>query len=271
MASLFAEAGLSYIASATLADNLDQCAVPPGSRPLIARTDDRVLQESLRDFAANKQFRRDIFVRGAAPLGAAERAQALSRLSFVLVVPRERVAFRFPSPLGELTGRDDIYGPLVDALGRGPRSFDDLSRLPSFVGQPEALMESITLLVHSGQVFPVLAPEPADAAPAQRLNRLIVARARAGEVHDSLACPVTRTGVAVTDFGLLSLAALFDDKTDSAGTAAAHGLSIIEALGRQPREHGQPLHGEAAERFLAQYMAPIIAESVPIWRRLRMI
>src|SRR5205085_3116103 len=43
VAARFADAGLSYVASATLVENLDQCSVPPAVRPLLAATEDPVL------------------------------------------------------------------------------------------------------------------------------------------------------------------------------------------------------------------------------------
>ena len=61
-----------------------------------------------------------------------------------------------------------------------------------------------------------------DLRPAQRFNRLVVDHARAGRIYDSLASPLTGTGIPVTDFGLLSLAAWFDGKAGEPAMAAAH-------------------------------------------------
>jgi Predicted methyltransferase regulatory domain len=238
--------------------------------PLLTQTTDPVLRETLRDFAANKFFRRDIFCRGGAALDAAERRKILAPMRFALAVPRRRMTFKFTGPVSELIGSEDFYGPLADLLAEKIASFDELLALPAFgenaVGP---LVECLALLIHSGQVVPVIAPPSADAEPARRFNRAIVERARAGQLYGHLASPVTGTGIAIDDFGLLTLAAVFDGQASTPVAAARHGLSIIKALGRRPLDDGQPIaDDDAAVTFLAARMAPVIEEDVPLWRSL---
>jgi SAM-dependent methyltransferase len=270
VASQMAGAGLSYAASATLTENLDQCAVPKDLLPMIAQTTDPLLRETLRDLAANKQFRRDVYARGGGPLGADERRRAWAQIRFVLVVPRARVTFKFLGPLTELNGNPLLYAPLVDRLDQSAASFEELLNA-SAAGESQVglLMECLTLLVHSGQVLPVMPGAEADAAPAKRFNRMVVEHAREGRVFDNLAAPVIRTGVPVSDFGLLALSALFEGKGHDAQAAGAHGLSILQALGRRPLKNLQPIERDNdAIDFLAEYMRPILDEAVPLWRRL---
>jgi hypothetical protein len=73
------QADLAYAGSATLTENFDAFAVPADLLPLLAQTTDPVLRETLRDFAANKFFRRDIFCRGGTPVDAAERRKIPGR------------------------------------------------------------------------------------------------------------------------------------------------------------------------------------------------
>jgi hypothetical protein len=115
----------------------------------------------------------------------------------------------------------------------------------------------------------VTASPSVDAEPARRFNRAIVERARRGRLYGHLASPVTGTGIAVDDFGLLTLAAVFDGKASTPAAAARHGLSIIKALGRRPLDDGRPIaDDDAATTFLAARMAPVIEEDIPLWRRL---
>jgi SAM-dependent methyltransferase len=268
--ALLSQTDLAYVASATLTENFDAFAVPAELLPLLAQTADPVLRETLRDFAANKFFRRDIFCRGGAAVDAAERRKILAPMRFALAVPRRRMAFKFAGPVSELIGRDDIYVPLADLLAQKIASFDELLALPAF-GENAAgtLVECLALLIHSGQVVPVIAPPSADAEPARRFNRVIVDRARTGRLYGYLASPVTGTGIAVDDFGLLTLAAVFDGQASTPAAAARHGLSIIKALGRRPLDDGRPIEGDdAATTFLAARIAPVIEDNIPLWRRL---
>jgi hypothetical protein len=261
-------AKLSYLASATLSENLDQYAVPNDLQPLIAQTDDPVLKETLRDFGANKHFRRDVFARGNAALTTAEHRRILSKLSFTLAVPYSCVVFKFAGPLMELTGRQDLYVPIMNLLAQKNASFDEMLALPTF-GEDKIglLLDCLTLLVHSGQVLPVIAI-PTDVEPAQRFNRMVIDHSRTGRIYHHLASPLARTGIPVTDFGLLTLAAIIDGK-DGVDAVARHAMSILNILGRRPMRDGVPLNDEhEATAFLIEQMKPILDHYVPLWRRL---
>jgi SAM-dependent methyltransferase len=266
-------AGLQYAASATLTENIDQCAVPKDVLPQLAQMADPVLRETLRDFASNKQFRRDIYLRGATPTAVGEDYRAWTQIRFMLAVPRDRVVFSFTGPLTVLNGNPALYAPLVDRLAQSPAGFDELLNLPD-IGPSRLglLMQCVTLLVHSGQVLPLMPQAAVDAAPARRFNRMVIESAREGRVFDSLASPVLRTGVPVSDFGLLALSALFEGQADDAHAAAAHGLAILKSLGRRPLKELQPIEqDDAAIEFLAAHMRPILEEGVPLWRGLGML
>jgi len=269
----FGEAKLSYVCSATLPENLDQYAVPPELQPLVAETDDPILKETIRDFAANKRFRRDdLYARGNAALMAAEHRRILSDTRFALAVLPKTVSLKFAGPLMELTGREELHVPVLDLLAQKNASFDELLALPAF-GQDKVnvLLDCLTLLVHSGQTLPLLA-SAADAEPAHRFNRMIVNHARTGRIYSHLASPVARTGVPVSDFGLLTLAAIHDGKAGDVASAARHAMGILKILDRRPVKEGRLLEDDGeATIFLAETMQPILQDLVPIWRRLGIV
>jgi SAM-dependent methyltransferase len=271
--ALLGEAKLTYVASATLSENLDQYAVPKTLLPLVQQTDDPILRETIRDLAGNRRFRRDIFARGTATVTQAEHRRLLSELSFALTVPRKEATFKFAGPLGELTGIHELYAPVADLLADKNATFDELLALPPFgEGKIGTLLDCLCLLVQSGQVVPFVASPPADPAPAQRFNRMIVDHARAGRLYFALASPVLRTGVPVNDFALLTLAALFDGRADTGEQAAAHALALLKGIGRRPVKEGRLLEDDGEARtFLSERMQPIIDGYIPIWRRLGML
>lgn len=273
VAARLGTADLSFIATATLSESLDACTVPHGILPLLKTIQDPVFAQTVRDYATNKIFRRDIFARGAVALSPAERRRMLAEFSFVLVVAREQMSFRFFTPGNELRGNEELYAPIADRLATGPAGFDDLLALAAF-GESRIgmLIECVTLLVHSGQVLPIVTPGATDTAPAVRFNRLIVEDARGGIIRDNLASPLTRTGIAVNDFALLALTAWLDGKGADASSAAQHGLDVLNRLGRRPRRDQIPIEDDAeAVAFLAGHMRPILARSIPIMRRLGVV
>jgi SAM-dependent methyltransferase len=273
LAARLGAADLSFIATSTLSESLDACTVPQAVLPLLKTVQNPVFAETLRDYATNKMFRRDIFARGAVALAPAERRTMLAGFGFVLIVPREQVSFRFFTPGNELIGNDELYRPIADHLARETATFDELLALPAF-GEDRIVMliECLTLLVHSGQVLPIVAPAASDPSPALRFNRMIIDEARAGVIRDNLASPVTRTGVAVNDFTLLALAAWLDGKGKDANTAARHGLDILKRLGRRPHKDQVPVEDdEEAISFLAGHIEPILRQTIPTMHRLGVV
>ncbi|HEY4921830.1 MAG TPA: class I SAM-dependent methyltransferase [Xanthobacteraceae bacterium] len=270
VASLLQQADLAYAASADVLDSFDQYAVPPGTLPVIAQIADPVLRETVRDFAANRRFRRDLFARGVTELSPDQQRGLLSPLRFALAVSRSRMAFRFLGPVSELTLKPAFHGMVADLLASRDATFDELLALPAFAENGIAsLLDCLALLVYSGQVRVLVDGDRVDLQPAQRFNRLIVEHARAGRFYGYLASPVARSGVPVDELGLLALAAHFDGEAPEPETAARHALSILKALGRRPmRDNKHVADDGEAVAFLCERMQAIFAEEFPLWRRL---
>jgi SAM-dependent methyltransferase len=269
VAALLAPAGLSYLASAALLDNFDAYAAPEMVRPLIAQIDDPMLREAVRDFAANRKFRRDIYSRGTHELSPEQRRRVLSGLNFALAVPRTRLTLQFLGPVGDITLKPEFHAAVADVLAQGVATFDELLALPAFCQSgADLLVDCLALLIHSGQVLPLIDNGKSKVEPAQRFNRVVVERARNGRPYGHLAAPAVRTGIPVDEFGLVGLAALFDGHTEPEA-AALHGLSILAGLGRRPLRENRPIEDEsAAVAFLAERMIPVFEEQIPLWRRL---
>jgi SAM-dependent methyltransferase len=270
MAALLAPAGLSYLASAALLDNFDDYAVPETVRPLIPQIGNAVLLEAVRDFAANRKFRRDIYSRGTSELSPEERRSMLSALKFALAVPRKRLTLKFLGPVGDITLKPEFHMAVADVLAGRSAGFDELLALPVFGGNGTGLLiDCLALLVHSGQVLAHLDRDTVDMQPAQRFNRVVVERARAGRHYGHLASPVAGTGIPVDETGLLTLAAWFDGEAADPTAAARHGLSILSGLGRRPLRDNRPVEDDReATMVLAERMKPVLAEQIPVWRRL---
>ncbi|MDB5500287.1 MAG: hypothetical protein JWR89_189 [Tardiphaga sp.] len=271
-ASLLDGAGLRFAASANPIENFDALGVPAAALPLLAQTNDPVLRETLRDFAANRFFRRDLFSRDIQLLTPDQQREALEKFRFMLAVPRTQLRLDFHGPAGPLTGAADLYGPLADRLAEGA-GFQDLARLPAFAGAPlERLLHCLVLLVDSRQVHAVPPSHHIDVAPARRFNTMVVEAARRGVVYSHLASPVSGTGLAVSDVDLLALAAAADGVALDPASLAQRSLAIIAALGRRPIRDGVAIADDTeATDFLAAPMQYIIAESLPLWRRLGLI
>jgi SAM-dependent methyltransferase len=269
-AARLGEAKLTFIASASLNENIDAFMVQPELQPLLAQTSDTMLRETLRDFTSNRRFRRDIYARGSAALTPGEHRRLLSGLTFTLAVPRQRVGLNFAGPTSQLSGNEQYHKPVLDRLAGGPAAFDELLALPPYGndGIP-ALLECLCLLVQSAQVM--VTTGVADAEAAKRFNRMVVDSVRSGRFFFSLACPAGRTGIPVSDVTLLALAALFDGE-EQPGKAGLHAFRLLKDIGRSPTKEGKLIAQEAeGAQFLEVTMRPVLEEYVPLWRQLGML
>ena len=273
VAEMFGHAKLGFAGSATLIENIDALSLPEGARARIGAEQDPVFKETLRDIASNKQFRRDLFSRGAIPLTPPEHTEYLFGLRFAPTVARARMNFKFPSPIGDLDGNPEIYGAVCDLLATKAASFGEIVALPAFKqGGINAALQAVTLLVHSGQVQAVPAGPAPEVKPAQRLNRVIVERMLQGRVYSFLAAPACGSGVQVQHSDLLMLAAVTAAKQDTPEGIAQSVAQTMQRLGINWMKDGKPITDAAARLAAITAEAAVFkAEKLPVWKRLGVV
>jgi SAM-dependent methyltransferase len=197
VAEEMAQAGLRFAGSADIADYAPSLALAPEARRLLDETQAPEVRETLKDYLLNRPFRKDVFVRADTPaLDAAHRRTELLECRFALLNRRPGPPFEARVPRGAVTLREDLYVPLLQALGYGPATLEtllereDLERFGF-----ERVLAAITTLVAVGDAAPC-APT-ADSAAALTLNRTVLERAGGAEALTALASPITGGGVPV--------------------------------------------------------------------------
>src|SRR3546814_7313161 len=86
----------------TLVTGVQTCALP--------------IYETTRDYLVNRQFRRDIYVKGKRQMTVAEIADRLDEYSFIALGNREELPLSLATSAGSATLRGDIYNPVWKAL-----------------------------------------------------------------------------------------------------------------------------------------------------------
>ena len=224
MAERLGSAKLTFVGSANYFDHIPLLNLSEAQLGFLNEIPDPVFRQSVRDLMVNEQFRRDYFVKGPHRLSGLDRFEATSGERFVLTTKRDAIALTVAATTGERTLRDDVYRPILDALADGqPRSFGDiLERL----GQGDAgfaqAFEALMVLIGKGDVAPAQVEAAIDAAQpnSERLNRLLLARARSDQSIGVLASPVTGGGIPVSRFQQLFLLARAQGATSAEAWAA---------------------------------------------------
>ena len=203
-----AAADLIYAGSAKLFNNFPAYSLPPKMQALIEGTADVGLRETLRDFAVQTQFRRDIFVRDARPLYDEEIDAHFRGLRLALWRPPASCALKCQIPVGELQLDDETFGPLLESLAQGPQEMHSLMQLPAFVAAGEEhCIDAINVLLCLDYIG-ISAPVDVDSkARVHALNRALVERLRNGERISGFASAALGAGVTISYHDLLFLAA----------------------------------------------------------------
>lgn len=144
--------GCRYLGSATPPENIDALSIPGQALPLLAGLNDAATAETLKDIARNQSQRRDIYQRDATSLDPAAQLRALDALQLASLPGMSASGeLCFQTRIGPVPGPAEIFGPLLQVLSRGPRTFQALRHLPPFQTAPGLLSQALQMLVAAGQ------------------------------------------------------------------------------------------------------------------------
>ncbi len=265
------EAKCRFIGSATLAENIDTVAVPANVAPIMAETRDPTLRETLRDIGCAQTFRRDVYRKGAAPLPAAEQQALLDGMTLAgmgMAVPEGGATFA--TPIGNVTGRPEVYQPLLSMLEAGPLSVRQARESPAFAGRPLVeLMQAFTLLVAGGYAHPML-PDGGTAAgheAARRLN-LAIARANAnGADLPRLAAPAIGSAIGADVLETLLVGELLAGKPADVDALTTELMKVLTRGGRSVQREGKSVTDPAETlRIVTEAVKGLIEKRLPILR-----
>ncbi len=250
-------ARLSFGASAHLLDHIDALNLTVEGQKLINSASHLVMRESLRDYAMNQQFRRDVFVKGPRSMTLAEQAECFREMRFALIVLPKSVRYTVKGTLDEATLHEAVYRPVVEALASRDYAAKSAGELfgivdASGVGFPQ-LFQALIVLTGMGYVHPAQSSEVAAAATetARKLNAYLMERA----VHSSeigvMTSPVTGGAVGLSRFSQLFLRARIRATEPSKPEDwAREAWTVVSALGQRLMKDGQPL--DTAEENIAE-------------------
>jgi trans-aconitate methyltransferase len=215
-----AEAKLDFVGSAHLTDHVDAVNLTTEQAQLLAETPDPMLQETLRDFMTNQQFRRDLYVRGPFRLAILDQLDQLRNMRFALSQAPADTPRTIAGLNGEATLQPEVYDPIINALGNGPITLRQLGDAPGVSGMDAPrVIQALTILVGGGSLQP--SPDLGAKADAERkrstelFNRAMMELSRHSNDYAFLASPVTCGGVQVDRFDQLFLLAQRNGQTDA--------------------------------------------------------
>lgn len=274
IAHSLADAKQSYVGTATIADFYVPQLLPKERREILAQYQSPIVREVMLDVLVNQSFRRDIFARGNQRLWPVEQRRRLEQSIFALVrrpKPEEAITFRLS--LGEVSGKREMYDPLMDALENGPKSIEELMTVPGPGPRPRSFadtLQSLAMLLSAGQVS-LHHPAP-DGEAVRLLNQVISTGVAEGAPYRYLIAGNTGAVTTAGDVEMLLLSFTFDSGEIDGDTMADRAVDRLLLLRKALVKDGETLTSRETmlprARELVQEFRTV---TLPRWRTLGIV
>lgn len=167
------DAKLSLVGSTRLLDAFPETLGSEEQRSLMGQLSPE-LGPQLMEMISSPRFRRDVFIKGRAPLTDRQREAQLSDTPVALV----RTASEFEYEVDVHRGTAEIpraaYEPLIEALDGKPRPLGDLVEMSRALGNNLTPEELMGMLITSCQVMPAINAGAKATESTRRANRAII-------------------------------------------------------------------------------------------------
>lgn len=265
----------SYIGSASVAENIDTVALPPGMLPLVNETADVVLKETLRDIADVQMFRRDIYRRGVLPMTGQEQQRLLDAVELVWVgrVPDEPIALS--GPLGQVQGMPEIYGPIMRMVMQANHSIGALRTSNELaVRTPQEILQAVSMLIASGYIHPALpaSVQATNATTTRALNAAIAEVTADGGDIRRIAAGTIGSDTTMAPLETLVIREALRGRQMELNSLVEPVLATLTRSGRSMVADGKAVTDITRSHALVkEALGPILTQRVPLMARLGII
>lgn len=236
-------ARLSYIGTTDILQQIDDINLTPAQQAILNQTTDGVLRETIRDYIMNRQFRKDIFARGALPLSTQELRDEWLDTRFALLTRGKDASMTAKAALGEVKLQEEVYRLVIDAFeAAGGHAFlRDIMKDEAIARLGWARLQRILrTLVGNGTLHPCPSGTPgADwrKESTARFNKVVIKQAVHSDTLKYLASPVTGDGVNVSRVLRIFLLAMQEGEENPVGFV----WNSLKRQGQVLNKDGKPL------------------------------
>jgi 2-polyprenyl-3-methyl-5-hydroxy-6-metoxy-1,4-benzoquinol methylase len=262
------EAKLDYATTVEVLEHLENFTLTAEQIALLNETGNPDQREVMRDFITNRQFHRDLYIKGRLQMEGGSRNAQLMATRLVLSTPTGDIPRNVLTPLGRLGLSPTVFDPLLDLLSRGACTLgqimeDDALRAVGFA----TVLEAVTILIAQNHVQPCL-PASGDADRRESVaafNMAVLERARHNSELQFLASPLTGGGYQINRFDQLFLLAVLRNLQDPASFVADCLATRNEVLIRDGRALQTPEENLA---YLRERFAVFQEHALPVLKQL---
>lgn len=208
VAALFQDANCSYITTTDMFSQME-IALPKDLVPHMRTITDPIFKETLRDFALNRQFRKDIFIKGAGKtLNNEKITENLDDTLVVLRLQAESLSLSFNIGGMKVEGKEDLYKPILNALAENnyePKLVKNLR--PEGMSQTQ-FYEVIKILFSASYIHPAQKPTKSIQTACEKMNAYLCKISEEQSYSSYLASPILGNGVVCSQMEQIMLNAM---------------------------------------------------------------
>ena len=201
-----AESDLHFVGQLPLTLNYRNLSLGPVLVELTKTVTDRFVYESLKDFALNELFRRDVYIKGPGVRSDTTAREYLDGNLFGSFRTTDKTKRQLPLPYATLELTGPVYDVLIPALCERASTVSELLHRSALAGvSPEQLREALLYLLLADHAFPMREPSrpsgPADAGIHHftlPYNRMVVKQRLTTKTPTVLAVPAAGAGLPIT-------------------------------------------------------------------------
>lgn len=224
MAEALESAKVDYACSANYLLHLDALNFTDEQMKFLNDIPDAMLQQSVRDFMHNTQFRQDYWVKGPRKIPNLDQLQMIREEKVMLSVFKSEISLKFDCIRGEANLNKGIYEALLEVLGDYEiHTIGEITDRTAAKGLSLAqVLECILTLAHRNQVVSVVKGPVAESTieSCNKLNAYLMNLSRSSSVQSHLASPVIAGGVNISRIEQLFISAYIRGQKSAEGMAA---------------------------------------------------
>ena len=228
------EIKLSYAGSTDLSTHLDNINFSEQHQAFLKAIEHPIFRQQCRDYFANTQFRRDLFIRGKNNLTPLQVQERLRKTAFVLLTAKEKLPHSINGLLGTFNLIEEIYTPIGNKFSEEnyrPITIAELEQSFPELNYAQ-ILNALVILSHLGLAQPCQTLEPNNEILQQshRLNHYLLEQASFHQNYKVLISPITGIGIPTEHFHQLFYRAHFIDGLASVSDFAHYVQNVISQL-----------------------------------------
>lgn len=221
---------LSYAGSTDLNTQLNNINFSDEHQQFLNKIEHPIFKEQCRDYFANTQFRRDLFIRGKNNLTPLQTQQRLSQIPFILLCNPKDIPKTINGYLGEFNLIQDIYEPmgrLFKEKNYQALTIAEIEKEHSELNYNK-ILNALVILCHLGLAQPCqLDPSEQMINQCQKINLYLLHQASFQSNYQVLACATTGIGIPTNHFTQLFYRAYFVDGLKTAKQFANYVYAVL--------------------------------------------